>query len=70
MTGAAARYDVDLSSACAAHIGCVTAGFYLELHDRIWRRTEVLRVECRIGIGRAVEQEEVCVRTIAPDYNR
>src|SRR5262249_59145991 len=60
--GAGVRDDVDLAAAGAAHVGGVTAGFDLEFFDRVGRGTEVLRVEGRIGVGGAVEQEEIGVR--------
>src|SRR5580765_1137122 len=68
--GSAARDNVYLSPARSSHVGCVAAGFNLELHDRVGRRTQVLGVEGRVGIGGAIEQEEVGVWSIAANPNR
>ena len=67
--GAAAGYDIDLSAAGSAHVGGVTAGFDLELHDCIGRWTQVLGVERGIRVGYAIEQEEVGIRAAASGYD-
>ena len=61
--------DVDLSAARAAHVSGVAAGDDLELHHGIGRGAEILRVEGWVGVGGAVKQEEVSVRTGAADYD-
>src|SRR6185369_5999054 len=55
---------------CAADGGGVTSGLHFELLHAVRRRAEVERVESRVGICCAVEQEVVCVGTIAADAYR
>ena len=62
------RHDIDLPTARASHIGGVTARFHLKFFDGIWRRAQVLRIERRIGICGAVEQEKVRIRA-CPTYH-
>src|SRR5262249_43265361 len=53
----------------STHVGGVAAGCDLKFHHRIRRRTEILRVKCRIRIGRAIQQEEIGIRTRAPNHD-
>ena len=65
--GAGMSNDVDLTAACAAHVGGVAAGFDLKLLNRVRRWAEVLGIEGGIGIGGAVEQEEIGIGASAAD---
>ena len=62
---AGARHNVDLTASGAAHLGGVASGLHLEFLHCIGRRTEIESVECRVGIGGAVEQEVVRVGPIS-----
>ena len=67
---AAASDDVDLAAAGASHFSGVAAGLHLEFLHGVGRGTQVEGVECWIGVGRAVEQEIIGIRTIATDADR
>ena len=64
------RDDIDLTAAGSPHFRGVTAGLHLEFLHRVRRRTEVHGVKCRIGVGRPVQQEIVCVWPVAADAHR
>ena len=51
------------------HVRRVAARFHLKFFHGVGRRTQILRVEGRIGIGRAVQQEKVRIRAAAADDN-
>ena len=68
LAGTGMRDDIDLAAAGAAHVGGVAAGFHLKFLHGIGRRAEVLRVEGGIGVGGAVEEEIVRVRTGAANH--
>src|SRR5439155_6061990 len=63
------RDDINLSTARAAHIRGIAAGFHLEFLDRVRRRTQILRVKRRICIGSTVQQEKVRVRSCSADHH-
>ena len=65
LVGAGPRDDVDLAAACASHFRRVASGLHLELLHGVRRRTQVQRVESRIGIGGSIQQEVICIGTIA-----
>ena len=65
--GALAGDDVDLTAPGAAQFGQVTAGLDLKLLHGIQRQTQVHRIEGRIRVGYAVQQEIVRVGTVAAD---
>src|SRR5579862_7213199 len=69
LIGPRAGDDVDLATAGTSHVGCIAAGLYLELHYGVGRGAEILRVEGRVGVGRAVKQEEVGVGASAADHD-
>ena len=56
LAAALTRDDIHLAAARAAEFRRVTAGLHLELLHGIGRQTQVHGVECRVGIGDAVEQ--------------
>ena len=59
------RHDIDLPTPSASHVGSVAARLDLKFLDGVWRRTQVLRIECRIGVRGAVQQEKVRIGTRA-----
>ena len=70
LVGAGAGHDVDLSAAGTAHLGGITSGLYFEFLHRIGGRAQVEGVECRVGIGGAVEQKIVRIGPVAADAYR
>src|SRR6266852_1722464 len=70
LVGTGAGHDVHLASAGPAHLRGVAAGLYFELLHRVRRRTEVQSIEGRVGIGGAIEQKIICVRTITSNAHR
>ncbi len=67
VVGAGAGDDVDLAAPGTSHVSGVAAGDHLELHHRVGRWAEVLGVERGVGVGRAVQKEEVGVVASASD---
>src|SRR6185369_3384865 len=59
--------NVDLTTTRTTELRGVTSRLYFELLHSIGGWTEVKSVECRICVCGAVEQEVVCIRTIAAD---
>src|SRR6185503_17978421 len=59
--------NVDLTATSTAEFRGITSRLHFELLHSIRRRTEVECVECRICVCGAVQQEVVCVGTIATD---
>src|SRR5678815_1030780 len=60
------RHNIDLTSTGSSHFSGIATGLDLELLNSVRRRTEIQRIEGRIGIGGAIEKEIVCVRPISP----
>src|SRR5262245_19206295 len=67
---ARASHDVDLPAAGPAHFSGITSGLYLEFQHCVRRGAQVESIECRIGIGRAVEKKIVRVRPVSTDTDR
>ena len=70
LIAAGACHDVDLPAACTTHLRRVAAGFHFEFLHGVWGNAQILRVEGRVCIGRAVEQEIVGVGPVPTDADR
>jgi len=70
LAGAGVCDDIDLTAAGAAHVRGVAAGFNLKFANGVWRGTEILRVECGIGVGGTIEKEKIGVGAATSNDNR